>query len=349
MFTSTFTSRARARAAATGAVGAALVVGGLAAMPAHAQGSGAQAPSVNAVSVSTASTKVTSSTGHHLTISVYAFSQKGGHPSISVSLRTTQESHGWSFTGPRTAVAVDSTGKGSITLSGTQMGGYGHLKLHLKPVGKARTQKCGGEPQSKTRPVTVSGTMFFNTKSTGTHKWGTVGSNRKTFTFARTDSVTWTYNTTHSCPSPPPTCYTSRSWSRSVSTLKTYTYLSGGVAGKAGYVSAFRSTQLSKPKGASRYDSMSLKAKPSSLTVANDGSAVMKVFLGTGSATLKAPPGSTFDQPCGTGTKQEHTTSWSGSYQNGPKQLRAPAQIFGSIALPNSSDGGFFSRSTIIG
>ncbi len=332
----------------TAGVGTALLLSGIGALPATAQDAG-RALTVDYVSLYTASTKVTSTTGHHLLVSVYVSKQSGHKPTVSVTLRAPHESHTWSFSAPSSALKVNSSGKGSVTLSASAMGGYGKLALHVKPVGATKTYRCQGQVVSKSRPVKVSGVMFADTKSSGRHKWGKVGSKTRSFTFAKPSSVSWQYDNTATCPTPKSTCYASLFWDASLFSSTAYSSLTGGTSRKSSYLSGYRSVQLHKPAGAHRSDSVTAKAPAPKLTVANDGSAVLTAKLGKGSAKIAAPAGSDNSTPCGTGGKQEHSLTWSGSYTNGATSLKVPAQIFGAISMKNSASAGYISKTTIVG
>ena len=197
-------------------------------------------------------TKVKSSTGKKLTVSLSASEQKGGTPSFSVSLSRGQaEQHAWRFPGPSSAFDISAKGTGKLALTSKQTGGMGKLALKVKADGGLKSQKCGGEVYAKTRNVVISGKVFLDTGS----PWGKVGSKTKPFKFRTTHRAYVSYDVT--CPPVdyPDPCYASLNWSSSRTTANTFTYISATKDGAKSSIYAYRTTQLAKPKGASRTDS----------------------------------------------------------------------------------------------
>lgn len=346
-FLTTPRGRRRGAIATAAASCAALALSGLGIVAADA-GIAAKGATVSDVTLYSSLTNLTSTTGHHLKVGVSASQSPGGKSSISVSLRQDQEFHGWTFKAAGSAISLDDTGQGTVSLASTKSAGYAALTLHVKPVGSAKLNKCEGQLVSETRPVAVSGTLFFNTKSSGSHKWGSIGSKVHTFRFDRPNSVTWSYDNTATCPTPASPCFAGLSWSDYHSTSTNSTGLFGGTSGTTSWISGSRRVSLSKPSGATRSDYNYLKTKAPKLSVAGDGSAALKVTQGTGSATIKSPSGSTYSYPCGAGAKTRKARSWPGSYTNGSTALKVPAQIFGPMSLKNSKSGGYITKSTIV-
>lgn len=328
--------------------GATLALSGIAALPLVASGAAAAAPVIDGTSVYGALTHVTSTTRHKLQVSMSASRYSSGGTSVGVRLATPSgnESHGWSFKAPDSALAISSKGSGTITMAATKLGGFGQLKLHVKPVSKVKTTSCGGQVISKTRRVAINGVMRFVTKSTGGKKWGSVGS--RSFHFAAGSSVYWSYQHTATCPSTPLPCISGSRWSTYAPGSKVSTSISGGASGKSTYLYGFRNVALPKPAGAYRYDSVNVSTKAARFSVAPNGTAHLRATLGRGSATLVGKNSSTNETPCGTGSKTSKSTYWYGtSYKNGPTPLKLPAQIFGVIKVGDSKDGGSISRTTV--
>ena len=345
-----FSTRTRRRTAAL-AGGAALALSGLATVPLMASTAAGAAPVVTGTSVYSGSTNVTTSTGHHLMVHVYASQSGGEGTSISVSLSTpdSAEYHSWGFQAPDSALDLTAQGAGTITLKASQMGGFGLMKLHVRPVAKAKSTMCQGQLVSKSRKVNIAGIFKFVTKSSGAHKWGTVGSSTHSFAFDAPSSVSWSYENTATCPSQPSGCYAGSSWGMSQSTGKTNVYLSGGTSGRKSYAYGSRSTQLTKPAGAYRYDSGNVSTRAAKFSVDPDGTAHMRPSIGRGTADLASDQSYDYTRPCGTGSKSVSTKSWSqSSYTNGPTPLKVPMQIFGPISVKDSDTNGYFSRTKIV-
>lgn len=281
-------------------------------------------------------TRAKSSSGKKLMVSLSASKQAGGKPSFYLSLSRGQaEQHAWRFPAANSSFHISGKAAGKLSLSPKKTGGMGKINLKVKPHGAMKSQKCGGKVYSQTRNVTVSGTVFFDTGSA----WGKVGSKTKSLKFRTTHQVYFSYDVT--CPPVdyPDACYASLSWSSSHSTAKTYSYLSATKQGSSTSIYAYRTTQLSKPAGASRIDAAWGAGGAPVLTVAPDGSAKLKIHGVKGSGTLTDPnPGSTSDDPCDTGT-QQLTNWWSGTVTNDAKRIKVPAQVFGAFTVANGTAG----------
>jgi hypothetical protein len=309
---------------------------------------GRAAPVVDQVTLVN-STKVVSSTRHSLLMNLSATHLSTGLTYMSLVLAHGSESHEWDFNLPSTAVNVGSTGSGTVKVATTKLHGYGKLMLAIAARGTKKTTSCSGQPVSATRPVTLTGDLLWNTRSTGAHKWGSVGSATRKFHFSTASNVTWGYQNTALCPAPPLACASSTSWSVFKSSAAGTVGLGGGKAGRRYYIVGSRSVHLAHTGGnGTRYDFAQATAKPFSLTVKSGGGATMKVAAGTGTATIASPSSTAFSTGCGTGSKQLETRSWGGSWKNGTHPMHVAAQVFGSFSVPNESTGATITKHSVV-
>jgi hypothetical protein len=296
---------------------------------------------------------VTTSTHHKLSFSMFATQSQAFGPkttSVSVSLgsKAGGESHSWSFTVPNNALSF-SAGRGTLSIPAKSLAPYGVMKLSLSGLGKVKKTTCSKGEYFDNQKLHLTGVLYFDTRSTGKHKWGHFGNKHKKVSFKTAGSVTTIFGLREAgCPiiTPPnPPCVNSVSWSSNDQMLS----ITGGTSGKKGYLYGTRYVTLSKPKGAYRYDSVSVPAPAPKLKVAKNGSATLSVGSSspsTGSAKLTSKNAGAGDkESCGKkGT--ETTTSWSGTYTNGHPGLELHEQIFGAITLSNSDNGNFSSTTS---
>ncbi len=282
--------------------------------------------------VLTARTTLTSTSGKKLVLSVTASSPGN---TVTIGLAQGRESHLWTFKARAADISIGSTGGGTIKLSNTQTGNRGRLDLKLSPRDTFRTRKCGTQVASRTRPVAVSGIAYFKT---GTAAWGNVGKATRAISLAGANTVTWSYDV--SCSTPPPACARTLSWSAFRSTSAATLGLSGTSNGSTASITAFRSSTLSAPSGATRMDLVTTSA-PVPTFSQTGSSATLVARLGTGSLTVQGDGGfgSSYQCRTSTGTVTATDTSWWGSTTNGTKALTVPAQVFGGFSIANGSTG----------
>jgi hypothetical protein len=232
-------------------------------------------------------------------------------------------------------------GKGSITTA-AQLAPFAKVDLVLKATEKKKTTTCGTYT-TVTQPVTVKGVVSFDTRSTGKHRWGKVGSKKKR-TFSGKSAVTYETGTFDSCGGSGyvTPCQASVEWSayRQGSGINE-TGVSGTFSGNGKsnpVLFAFRNVSLKKPKGATREDTLTARDKKMTFSMSG-GKATVKVGAAgpiSGSATLSSPKvGQSFGNPCGSAGKTETTTSWVVPFTNGKSPLTVHEQIEGSYRLKN--------------
>ncbi len=326
------------------------LAGTVATMPAHAA-----APSPDYVSLYGGSVNVVSSAHTKLTVDMYASKSLGaeasktGNVSVDVSKRDHSETHSWYIPIPASAIQASMKGKGSVK---TKLGPYGKVALKFKKSKSAKVYNCGGAISSRTWQGTISGTFFFNTKSSGRHKWGAVGSKSKTFHFSTKSYLTFGYASTGDCGGGTPTipCTYGTTWNVSAYNKAThistslYGFLKQGASHAA--ITGSRNTQLARPQGASRTDIVTTSAPKPKLTTTSGGATLLaKGPNKTSGKITSSNPGYPALNTCGRGDKTKYTqTSWSGSLVSGKHPLSVPADIFGAITV-KSDKYAYFSRS----
>lgn len=283
--------------------------------------------------VVTARTVMTSSTGEKLTFDVTGLRSTQGS-TVLVALSQQGESHSWSFPAKASDVAVNGKGAGRITLSSTAMGGLGALDLTFSPSGAVKKQTCQGDLASKRRPVAVRGTAQLRT---GTSGWGDVGSAKKATAF-RSSQVLWSYDA--ECPAAEVPCEDALSWSGFDTAGDVVSGISGSVVGGRSSLTAYRTTPLPAPAGASRTDLLTVTGAPAPTLSGEGEERTLRASLGDGSLDIAGFPSSTETSPCGSG-RTVTETRWFGTVANGPRPLTVPAQVFGDVTLPDEAFGTF--------
>ncbi|HEX3901087.1 MAG TPA: hypothetical protein VHW74_18200 [Mycobacteriales bacterium] len=326
----------------------AIVVGtGVASAPAVVA-SAPHAAKPTSVSLDTSDPVVKSSTNQALHVALEA-SNNPSTPAndainvvLSKGIEDEGETHIWTFPISSSVLHVGSTGAGTLEVPAKDIAPFGDVSLTFKPVGKIASKSCQGKVTSETVNVSVSGVFFFDSKSTGKKKWGTVGSKRQ-FTFSATNFVTWLFSSAASenCVSSSSLCTGSLSWQAQAGAVSFDGTKTDSTS--TGLVRASRAVKLSKPKGATRNDtSVGQTTLPTltgddgvstapTLTVSGNGTGVIGTAMITGSA-----PTSDFSAPCGKG-QTELTKFFTGIYTNGTPALSVAEQIYGALTLKGTN------------
>jgi hypothetical protein len=290
-------------------------------------------------------TRVTSTTGHHLKLYLFASQAPGDTPEVKLSLtdRNADEQHIWSFGLPPNALMINGRGAGTVTATSSQMGGYGKLAITIKTDGpKHVTATCGGEPVTARRPVTLTGKLLVITKSSGPHKWGSAGSATKKFPFSANGVVTWNYNTSSGCGGGRLACTATLSWQAFVELGRGggYEGFAGGKQGKHYVLDGTRYHPLPHTQGiVTRTDQIFGTSDPLAPTFGSDGSVLMKVRAGPGGsgwATIVGQADMGSSNPCGKSGQMLVQKDWSGSWTNGAHPMKLHAQIFGALSAPDN-------------
>lgn len=159
-----------------------------------ARGAASVKPAVTNYHVRSGITTVRSSSHKKLKVSIHASRQtqsyaktRKTHVSVHVWTPSGSESHTWRFQAPRSALGFGSK-TGTIKLPKANVKPYGTIRLAFKRLGDWRETKCDDALMSNYAKVKVSGTFLFHTRSTGKHKWGTLGSAKTPFHFTTSGS-----------------------------------------------------------------------------------------------------------------------------------------------------------------
>jgi hypothetical protein len=293
-------------------------------------------------SVTTHRIAVTSSTGRRLFLTVHAF-WDGQHDSrVEVSLQTRHrtEEHTWSFDASGHApVHVTSDGSGVVHLLHQQLGGFGRINLSVQPAGQL-LQRCDGRAIGQQRRVAVHGAFVFNTRSSGRHRWGSVGRADHSVRFSRGGTFTNARGCSTAFPCPAQqTLY----WGMDRLVAGAPTSIRGTSMAGTTKASGHRLVFFA---GAGTLDSRRdfgriAVVKPPTLHVQPRGNATLTVFAHGGAATIDATHHQTTKEACGSGVKQTQRRVWSGGdFTNGKHPIRIPMQIFGPIQVTTSAVGG---------
>lgn len=256
--------------------------------------------------------------------------------SLTVSLTRGAESHLWTFRFPGRDLKLAGSG-GRLSL-GSAISPYGTVNLSFTARGRSHKVSCGSS-YSIAQPGRVSGRLYFDTRSTGSQRWGAVGSRTRTFSGSAYLMRSYGSSRAPSCTGPVPVtaCATNVSWAASGNGV----FLSGGYTvtsrgKKVGHLAGIRMVRLSKPRGAMRDDTVQTSSSPPTLT-RSGANAKLAVRgsggLASGSATLTSRmPGYASPAKCGHG-RTERTQTWLANYANGRPALTVRAQIFGAFTV----------------
>jgi hypothetical protein len=212
--------------------------------------------------------KVTSTTGKTLFLSVTVFEShyvvyviRKQPPVVDTSASACiglassrgadQEAHAWLF--PPIQQDLILTGSGLHT--GATLDPYGTVSLTITPTKTLRRRTCGAASDVR-QQVKVSGSVTFDTMSTGAKAWGDIKTTGalKFSEFATLDTLHATKPTGLACQlrPPKPPCHASVTWtvSKQRITTKDYTLFSGDLGpGLPTAVGATRSVSLPDPSG----------------------------------------------------------------------------------------------------
>ncbi len=280
-------------------------------------------------------TKVTTSTGRteRLFLAGHQYPAQSTAMELTLERPNGLEEHIWSFRLPRSASQIDARGAGTLKATRTRLGGYAAVSVTSRPVGKRHQSMCvPGVGTKATRTVALTGRLLLVTRSSGSHRWGSVGSATRSFHFSANSQVVWFYNS-DACPEPPARCRSDLQWSAGAGPVSFF----GSPTATGDGVDASRDVQLTP--SIRRSDVLSTGLSGLSLTVHPGGSATLQIDSTHGSATIDGTPIGSFPFPCGTGGGSYTLTIWDGGWTNGTTALRVPAQIFGAMQVPDSPDG----------
>jgi hypothetical protein len=336
---------------AVGAVGLALVAASVgtsaqAAVPL----TGGLAPTTSrsagaSVNVTSSVLKVVSSTGHKLRLRLRAFqSDTATQVDIQVETRDRAEEHDWTFQVPRSGVSFSGNGKGRVRLASGRSAGYATVWLRARPHGHAALSTCHRRTASKTRHVSLTGTLRLNTRSTGRRAWGRVGSAHKKVHFSTHSTVTWIRPASSDCSVNSLPCRNTVAWQASSGVTQELDFLASVNKGAHATITGARFVNLPRPTGATRTDIVNRpQTSPNQLIVnTTDGSAMLQATFRGATATLTAPqPATTQVERCPSGQRIS-VDFWPASFANGVTPIRIPAQVFGAVSLQDNPAGAIY-------
>jgi hypothetical protein len=324
------------------------------AAPAGATGTVGSAPTkavLKDVSFNGTSTTVTSSSHTKLVVEVEASAEQGSAGSVSVELATPSfgESHDWSFQVPASAISIGA-GKGSIKVPAASIAPYGTVSLKFSSAGKARKHACSAANYDLEQKVKVTGTFYFDSRSSGKHKWGHVGSKTKKFAFRAGSEIDRTYGSGgFECENFTEPCASGTSFDAASPDFSVF--IDGGSTGRHGSLSIERSTSLSAPAGAERNDFIEVAASAPKAKALGGGKERLTVSApkrgaASGSFTLTATgKGKASSQTCKAGKHKRHekVTTWeSTNFTNGKKPISFHEAIFGPLTEATSTGNAGF-------
>jgi hypothetical protein len=253
------------------------------------------------------------------------------------------ESHTWQFTIPTSALALTSTGA-TLDVPTADISPYGELRLKITNVGTTKAPVvCGDGNQTTTQPVSVTGEVLFNTRSTGRLKWGEFGHKTDTYKFHSGSILKTSYGTgAENCDGYATQCYTGVG-----AVVASFTSLmDAGTSGKTGVIDDERAVELAKPKGATRTDAVAGTAKVKftmlSDTMADAAVTVPKIGTISGSYTvidkLHKPTKQTMTCSRGSVHSIEHIELWDpAAYADGSPGIAFHESVFGTLTFKNGT------------
>jgi hypothetical protein len=251
------------------------------------------------------------------------------------------EAHDWTFPISASVLRIGPSGAGTLNVPAKNIRPFGAVSLKIKPVGKVTSKSCQGTVTSKSVKVSLSGVFYFDSASSGSHRWGTVG-NKKSFSFPATNTVTWLFSSAASenCIATSTPCEPSTTWA--AADAHGVSFDGEATNNDAGVVRASRAVTLSTPHGAVRDDSNVGQTTQPSLTSADADAPVLSVSgaggVVTGTATIAGSmPATEISTPCGK-NGSELTHFFTGTYSNSSPPLKVTEEIYGTLALGTNND-----------
>jgi hypothetical protein len=329
-----------ARLTATGMLLAAcvLVVGGSVAHGAAAATSAH--PVLSQQTIESSVVVVRSSTKHRLRlrVSTYHFAKSVGD-GFDVSLAGAHEQHTWGLPAKHAAIKVAADRDGKIVTG--NVAPFGKLSLRVTAAGRGTSAQCANTPaMTVAYPVTITGSVSFNTHSTGKHRWGSI--HNKHLRFAGSTLLD-NYGAAFCIPPLDSACP-----DRGITYASIYTGLHGvslegeQVAGKPARIDLLRSSALKKPIGATRQDDVLGTSATDSIVAHPNGGATLSLKPTsadiTGSATLAdaAKPDVIACPANATHTSTDWTSATLASHR-----LTGHAQIFGNLVVTSRTSKNF--------
>jgi hypothetical protein len=263
---------------------------------------------------------------------------------VGVETRNRAEQHDWSFQVPESAVSVSAKGVGRIHLGSTRSGGYAEVSLKAVPHGPSVASTCQGRTATRTRHISLTGTVLLHTRSSGKHAWGTVGTAHRTLRFSTRSTVILQKPAASKCQDDTSSfpCRNTRFWEASGGVPPELDFFTSANKGAHAEIAGFRSVPLPRPSGATRTDIVSLPQPSANQLVAVPGSATMQARFRGGTVTMSSTqPAIKQTGRCGKGKKTITVRYWDSDLTNGAQPIVVPARIFGDFSTTDTTMGVF--------
>jgi hypothetical protein len=297
----------------------------------------------------THSTQITTSTGKHLDLDLNGFESPPGCPDcgdpssgLTLTLSRAGESHGWDMFAepnnpgdPTDIVAPTGSTPGTIDTR-SDFEGFGRVQMSITPVGSAKSYSCSNGTVFETnQKVTLSGTIFFETRSSGPHAWGTLGTRTAPTPVTLTANLETDYNTT--CQYINGNfyeCQLGTNW-----TVNMHNGVSVGSAGsKKTRFHVARDVLVGADKDIQRFDNYTGPLGSATFTRSGHHATVKIKGRGgfsTGTGTIQGTTKGTKNVACGFGhTKVKVTIAhYKSTYRRGAHPFTVHPQVFGTVKI----------------
>lgn len=337
-------ARVRTRLGAVASAVCVVAALGLTGTPAHAASTAT--PTFTDDDVSTTPTTITTSTGKKLSLIVDVDVDPPSDcpdcgneaTDVEVELATPDgtEEHDWDGNGPSSDYTPPSGTTPGVIASNNDLGTQGAIDLTVTPVGEPTTHMCSGKVGSVTQKATVSGTFFFDTRSSGVHAWGAIGSSATPITF--TESATLDSSTDDDC-----------SFDQFLNGCQfRSTWFVGGanhlVFGETGTKNTpFQFVHFaSLANDVDRTDTYSGELASAAITKSGTHAKVRIAGnhkLTSGSGTLTTTLKHSVKSTCGAKHTKVTDKDYEGTFKNGSKPFTVHPQVFGNVSLKSGSKG----------
>jgi hypothetical protein len=204
--------------------------------------------------------------------------QKSRGDGFNISLqRGSRELHKWGLPARSGAFRIATDGGGRLTTG--EVAPYAKVSLALRNTGPGNTKSCVNGATETTYPVSVAGSVHFDTHSRGKHRWGRVAA--RALHFPRS-TVTDLYGGSYCVPNASSTCPPIGVSYTDLYPIGPGSVEGGQTQGGSARITILRDVQLGAPKGATRED------------VVHGHTRTLTVHDPASKATLRLSPASSF-------------------------------------------------------
>jgi hypothetical protein len=260
--------------------------------------------------------------------------------SVEITTPNRVESHTWIFPVPTAALQAKASSSGTLVVPHADIAPFGTIRLTFTALSKPVKTVCNTLAYSTSQKVSVKGTIFFDTHSTGKGRWGSVGSTSRRFTVKSGSTLVKDFGSNLDCPGGAlPPCSYSLFWL--INSANQLVSMDGGTLGKTGgYIDAVRTTNLAKPKHASRVDEVDTPTGRPTVTATGASTIALSIKSGhaaTGGATMKGTAdGSPTTSVCGKGGST-NSSVWTATFANNTPRLVVKEAVFGPFTMATNA------------